>query len=814
MTATVPLVRTACRVRVRGVVQGVGFRPFIHRLALRHQLAGWVKNASGDVQLALEGPTEEITGFLSELRTEAPPLASIELVEVESAVLLGLQEFAIEESTDQADRRLPVPPDVALCPACERELLDPANRRYHYPFITCTDCGPRFTVIEKLPYDRERTTMRAFTQCPACEREYRTPGDRRHHSETNSCPECGPALWLEVVGGTDRAATERPSGARSATRARGSRAEMADGADRAATERPPGARSATRAGWSRADRSAAVLGAARLLQQGRIVAIRGFGGYHLACDATNEAAVAELRRRKAREAKPFAVMVRSLADARRLATLSELEAGLLEHRERPVLLLKARPDHPLAPGVAPGLDTVGVMLPSTPVHLLLLEAVGRPLVMTSGNRSEEPIAIGNEEARDRLGSIADAFLMHDREILSRCDDSVLRTAAGQGVFLRRARGFAPLPLRLPLGSPVPLLAVGPHLKNTFTLVHGDQAWVSPHIGDLESLEGLDHFRHTLGVYRRLFRIEPEAVVHDLHPGYLSTRLAIELGLPTTLAVQHHHAHIAAVMSEYGLAEPVIGVAYDGTGHGLDGAVWGAELLAGDLTGFRRLGHLRYAPLPGGDLAARRPWRAALGYASVDSVAWNAILPTLSDVPAAELAVAERQLATKVNAPVASSMGRLFDAAAAIIGIRTASAYEGQAAMELEALAGGRIASEHPFPLEDDGAGGWQLDPIPLLTRLALRRQRGADPGDLAADFHASVARATEVAVWRAAEATGIRTVALGGGVFQNARLLGSLRSRLERRGYRVLVPRTLSPNDGAVSYGQAAMAAAILSLRR
>ena len=777
MTGTVPRARTACRVRVRGVVQGVGFRPFVHRLALRHHLAGWVKNASGDVQLVLEGPTEEITGFLSELRTEAPPLASIEQVEVESAALLGLQEFAIEESTDQADRRLPVPPDVALCPACEQELLDPANRRYHYPFITCTDCGPRFTVIEQLPYDRERTTMRAFTQCPACEREYRTPGDRRHHSETNSCPECGPALWLEVVRGTDRA-------------------NKADGADKADS------------------RAGALLGAARLLRDGRIVAIRGLGGYHLACDASNEAAIAELRRRKAREAKPFAVMVRSLADARRLAAVSELEAELLEHRERPVVLLKAHADHPLAPAVAPGLDTVGVMLPSTPMHLLLLEAVGRPLVMTSGNRSEEPIAIGNDEARSRLGSIADAFLMHDREILSRCDDSVLRTAAGHGVFLRRARGFAPLPLRLPLGSPVPLLAVGPHLKNTFTLVHGDQAWVSPHIGDLESLEGLEHFQHTLGVYRRLFRIEPEAVVHDLHPGYLSTRVAIELGLPTTIAVQHHHAHIAAVMAEYGLSEPVLGVAYDGTGYGLDGAVWGAEILAGDLTGFRRLGHLRYAPLPGGDLAARRPWRAALGYASLDPVAWNAILPTLSDVSAAELAVAERQLATRVNAPVASSMGRLFDAAAAIIGIRQASAYEGQAAMELEALAGGRIASEHPFPLEDDGAGGWHLDPIPLLTGLALRRQHGATAGDLAADFHASVARATEVAVWHAAEATGIRTVALGGGVFQNARLLASLRCRLERRHYRLLVPRTLSPNDGAVSYGQAAMAAAILSLRR
>jgi hydrogenase maturation protein HypF len=492
MSGIAPSTPTACRVRVRGVVQGVGFRPFVHRLALRHQLAGWVKNASGEVQLALEGAADEITRFLIELRRQAPPLARIEQVEVEAAPLLGLNAFAIEESADQPDQRLPVPPDVALCPACERELLDPANRRYHYPFITCTDCGPRFTVIEHLPYDRERTTMRAFTQCPACEAEYGAPGDRRHHSETNSCPVCGPALWLEMAGAADRAS------------------ETGAGAD---------------APDSRAE---ALLGAAQLLRDGRIVAIRGFGGYHLACDATSEAAVAELRRRKSREAKPFAVMVRSLADARCLAAVSELEAELLEHRERPVVLLKARPDHGLAPGVAPALDTVGLMLPSTPLHLLLLDAVARPLVMTSGNRSEEPIAIGNDEARIRLGSIADAFLMHNREILSRCDDSVLRTTGGQGVFLRRARGFAPLPLRLPHGSPVPLLAVGPHLKNTFTLVHDDHAWVSPHIGDLESLEGLEHFQHTLSVYRRLFRVEPEAVVHDLHPGYLSTRVALEL----------------------------------------------------------------------------------------------------------------------------------------------------------------------------------------------------------------------------------------------------------------------------------------------
>jgi hydrogenase maturation protein HypF len=762
-----PAVRAACLVRVRGVVQGVGFRPFVHRLALRHRLSGWVRNASGDVQLTLEGESEDISGFLTELRTEAPPLASIEEVEVEAATPQGLNEFAIEDSADQPGQRLPVPPDVAICPACERELLEPANRRAGYPFITCTDCGPRFTVIEHLPYDRERTTMRVFDQCPACADEYSTPGDRRHHSETNSCPVCGPRLWFETASGGIEAG-----------------------------------------GASPLERTVA------MLRDGGIVAIRGFGGYHLACDATSSAAVARLRRRKHREAKPLAVMVRDLEAAGRVGELPRAERELLERRERPIVLVRTRADHPLAAEIAPGLDTVGIMLPSTPLHLLLLEALDRPLVMTSGNRSEEPIAIDNGEARGRLADIADGFLMHDREILSRCDDSVLRVVADQPVLLRRARGFAPLPLRLPLASPVPLLAVGPHLKNTFTLVHGNMAWVSPHIGDLESLEGLEHFQHTLAMYRRLFRLDPEAVVHDQHPGYLSTRIATEMGLPTTLAVQHHHAHIAAVMAEHGVTEPVLGVAYDGTGYGLDGAVWGAEILAGDLTGFRRLGHLRYAPLPGGDLAARRPWRAALGYAALDSVTRTALSPLFDGIPAAERAVAERQLEAQINAPLASSMGRLFDAAAFVLGIRQVAAYEGQAAMELEALAGRRIAAEYPLPIEPDDAGGWVMDPTPLLARLALRRQRGLDVGDLAADFHASVARATELLVGRAAEATGLSTVALGGGVFQNARLLESLRSRLTCRGFRVLVARNLPPNDGAVSYGQAAMAAAILSLRR
>jgi len=764
MSATVPPI-IARRVRIRGVVQGVGFRPFVHRLALRYQLGGWVRNGSGEVTLLIEGRDESIADFLVALRGEAPALARIEAIDVDPAEPGGVSAFRIEVSAETADQRLPVPPDVGMCPLCEAELGDPANRRYRYPFITCTDCGPRFTVIERLPYDRERTTMRAFRQCPTCDHEYRTPGDRRYHSETNSCAVCGPTLWLEA------------------------------GA--------PGRESAVG--------QAALRAAGLLLQRDGILALRGFGGFHLACDATSAHAVATLRTRKRRDAKPFAVMVPNLEAAAELAEVTEQAAALLRGQERPVVLLPLRPGGPLAPSLAPGLDTVGLMLPSTPLHLLLAEVAGRPLVMTSGNLSEEPIVIGNEEARRRLAGIADAFLLHDRDILSRTDDSVLRVAGTAPVFLRRSRGYAPLPLRLPVASPVPLLAVGPHLKNTFTLVHEDRAWVSPHIGDLESIEGLEHFRQALAVYRRLFRIVPEAVIHDLHPGYLSTRVAQELRLPRTLAVQHHQAHVAAVLAEHGETGAVLGVAFDGTGYGSDGTTWGAELFVGGLRGMQRVAHLRQAPMPGGDLAARRPWRALLGFASLDGVLRDACASLFDQIPRPELDLAEQQIAAQVNAPLASSMGRLFDAAAAILGIRQVSAYEGQAAMELEAAAGSRIASEYPVPIDDDGGGGWVLDPIPLLTRLAIRRGRGVEPGDLAADFHASIARATEVLLCRAAETHGISVVVLSGGSFQNARLLTSLRRRLERRRFRVLTARDLPPNDGAISFGQAALGAVQLA---
>jgi len=638
-------------------------------------------------------------------------------------------------------------------------LLDPANRRYRYPFITCTDCGPRYTVIDALPYDRERTSMRAFTPCPTCRHEYGDPADRRYHSETNSCPACGPRLWLEPADARDT----DPIGA-----------------------------------------------AARRLVAGEIVALRGLGGFHLAADATSEPAVQRLRARKHREAKPLAVMVATPEAAHTIAWVAPDDARLLGSRERPIVLLRRRPDAPLAPSVAPGLDTIGVVLAYTPLHRLVLDAVGRPLIMTSGNASDEPICIGNEEARGRLGGIADALLLHDREIVARYDDSLARVVDGAPLLLRRARGYAPVPVPLPVATPQELVAVGPLLKNTFTLAADRDAYVSQHIGDLENLETLEHFQAALEAYQRLFRIAPAIAAHDLHPGYLSTQLAGEIGLPT-IGVQHHHAHIAAVLGEHGVTGPVVGIAFDGTGYGDDGHTWGAELLIADLRTYRRAGQLRYAPLPGGDVAARQPWRAAAGYLALEPAAAPAFARAFEGVSATLRSTVERQIASHLNAPLASSMGRLFDAAAAVLGVRHESAYEGQTAMELEALAGAEAAEALPFPAARGPADRWELDPVPLLAELGVRARAGESVSRLAAAFHESVAAAAADLAARIAAAAGLDTVALGGGCFQNARLLASLSRRLSARGLAVLIPRRLPPNDGAVSYGQAVVAAARLA---
>lgn len=766
MTPPAAPIITAARLSVTGLVQGVGFRPFVHRLALRHELTGWVRNTSGDVEIQVEGESARVDAFVAALHTDTPVLAVIESVVRHESAPSGAAHFTVESSSIATGERLPVSPDVATCDACLAELVDPANRRYRYPFITCTDCGPRFTVIESMPYDRERTSMRAFPQCPACEAEYRSPGNRRYHSETNSCPVCGPRVWM--------------------TRGQGESVE-AEGHD-------------------------AFREAAALLRRGGILALRGLGGFHLAVDATSDDAVQRLRARKHRESKPLAVMLSDLAAARTVGLVGASEADLLTSPQRPIVLLQHAegPGHRLAPSVAPGLAHVGVMLAYTPLHHLLLREAAVPLVMTSGNRSDEPIATGNEEALDRLGGIADAFLMHDREIVARYDDSVLRVVRQAPVFLRRARGFAPLPIDLPLESPRPLLAVGPHLKNTFALLHGRRAYLSQHIGDLENIETVAHFQAALERFRTLFGVRPEVVAHDLHPGYLSTRLALDSGLPVVAAVQHHHAHVAAVMAEHGETAPVIGVALDGTGFGADGAIWGSEVLHADLTGYRRLAHLRYAPLPGGDAAARAPWRAAAGYLADVSEAGVALARATAGVSDLHVDLVRRQLERRINAPRASSMGRLFDAAAAVLGVRTTARYEGEAAMLLEALAGSHPGQALPFAIASLPEGR-ELDMVPALVMLAERAESGESPASLAACFHDTVVYATGELVRHAMEDTGCTTVALGGGCFQNARLLAGLQRRLESMGARVLVPVRLGPNDGSISIGQAAVGAAVLT---
>ena len=777
--------RQGLRVHVTGVVQGVGFRPFVHRLALDSGLAGWVRNESGEVFLEIEGPADSLEAFLTRLRAEAPVLARIDGLETEPVPARGIEGFRVLESVATGGR-LPVSPDVATCEPCLDELFDPDDRRYRYPFITCTDCGPRYTVIEDMPYDRVRTSMRTFPQCDGCRREYTDPANRRFHSETNSCPACGPRVWLEVPGGQPAEAGDHAIGA-----------------------------------------------AASRLIAGEVVAIRGLGGYHLACDASDEDAVARLRERKARDRKPLAVMVPDLEAAKRLGRVGAAEKRLLLSPERPIVLLRSAADSGLAPSVSPGLDTVGVMLAYTPLHALLLEEVDRALVMTSGNLSELPICTSNAEARERLGDVADAFLMHDREIVARYDDSVVRVMAGAPAFIRRARGYAPLPVPLPVAPAQPLLAVGPHLKNTFCLAAEEAAFVSQHVGDLENAETLDHYREALHRFRALFRIDPEVVVRDQHPGYLSTRIAEEMGLSRVIEVQHHHAHIAAVAGEHSVGDPVIGIAFDGTGYGDDGNTWGAEFLLSDLTGYRRLGQLRYAPMPGGDLAARSPWRVAAGYASLEPDLARVLERAFRGVEGETRRIVEAQIERRINAPLASSMGRLFDAASAVLGLRSEARYEGQAAMELEALASRYLAglgsrdadaaariheagARSALPVVElpiDRAAGEPavLDPLPLLADLAERAESGTPTGLLAAAFHLSVGLATVGFAVSACAEQKIGRVALGGGVFQNALLLAIVERGLEAEGLHVLLPERLGPNDGAVSYGQAVVAAARLS---
>jgi hydrogenase maturation protein HypF len=767
----------ARRIVVEGVVQGVGFRPFVWRLATELGLAGRVRNAAGRVEIEAAGDSASLDAFARRLRADAPPRARVDrvmpapLAEAEAARLPS--PFVIDESVAAAAAERLFPPDIATCDDCLREVFDPADRRYRYPFTNCTNCGPRATIIDELPYDRAQTTMRAFPLCPSCAAEYRDPANRRFHAEPVACPACGPRLAYRP---TDAAA--------------------------------PTARD-----------EAALAAAVADLLAGRVVAVKGLGGYHLACDATDEAAVQRLRDRKRRWAKPFAVMAADLAAAEALAHVGATERRLLTGPERPIVLLVARRrGRPrLAPSVAAGNHRLGVFLPYTPLHHLLMVAVGRPIVLTSGNLSDEPLATDDADAAARLAGLADAFLVHDREIRARYDDSVSRVVAGRVSIVRRGRGYAPEALPLPVAAQRPILAVGAELKHTFTLARGPRAHVAPHNGDLEDLPTHRAFTDGLAHLERLLALEPEVVAHDLHPEYLSTKYALA-GFPAArrIVVQHHHAHVASCAAEHGRPERFIGVAYDGLGMGDDGTLWGGEILVADLLGYRRVARFGRAPLAGGALAVKRPWRMALGYLLAaeelpggDGAALDPDLaaPFLARLDPREVAVLRTQVARRLNAPLASSAGRLFDAAAALLGLRDVAEYEAQAAIDLEIAAGERRAAALPARVARlDGL--LVYDPRPTLRALLEGRAAGRAPGALAAAFQETIAEVTRELVAATAAETGLRLVCLSGGVFQNRRLASTLVRRLARDGFEVLINRRVPVNDGGISYGQAAVAAA------
>jgi hydrogenase maturation protein HypF len=742
------------QVRVDGTVQGVGFRPHVYRLAHQMALGGFVCNDTRGVLLEVEGSPPTIDEFLARLTAQAPPLARIEGLHRRDVAPRGEHRFQIRESQARGEASAPVSPDVATCADCLAELADPADRRYRYPFTNCTNCGPRFTIVLGVPYDRRLTTMAQFVMCARCQAEYEDPLDRRFHAQPNACPECGPTLSWRGSGGRDRAAGEL-----------------------------------------------ALSAAVAALARGLIVAVKGIGGVHLACRADRQATVRRLRERKQREEKPLALMAPDLAAARRLVELGDAEAEALSTPARPIVLAARRAPAAVADAVAPGARELGVMLPYSPLHHLLLgdlcrrdPSAGAALVMTSANVSDEPMVHSDDEALRRLADIADGFLLHDRPIHTRVDDSVVRA----GIFLRRSRGQAPQALGLDTGAAPPLLACGAELKSTFCLAKGGRAWVSHHIGDLKNYETLRAFEDGVQQMQRLFAVSPELVVHDQHPDYLSTRYALARAGVQTVGVQHHHAHLAACLAEHGHAGPALGVIYDGAGFGPDGTVWGGELLLGGLAGYERVGHLWPVALPGGDRAAREPWRMACAWLQVALGEQPALPPALRGAVGSERWVAVAALARQgPNAPLSSSAGRLFDAVAALCGCRPRVTFEGQAAMQLEALADPLERAAHPW--------GEGLDGREAVRAVADDLAAGVSPALVAARFHNGLARATADACARAAEQAGVDTVVLSGGCFQNRLLLERTRAALAP--LRCLVPRHLPPNDGGVAFGQAAVAA-------
>jgi hydrogenase maturation protein HypF len=747
---------TRVSVRVTGTVQGVGFRPFVYSLAARLGLSGFVGNDSGGVFAEVEGAPAAVAEFLAAVARDAPPLARIGQVVTANMRPYGSAGFTIAPSAPGAQRTALVPADSAMCAGCLAEFRDPGDPRHAYPFINCTNCGPRFTIITDVPYDRPSTTMAPFAMCEQCAAEYHDPANRRFHAQPVCCPACGPRLSLRGRGGSPG-----PGG----------------------------------------DPLAA---AAALLADGQVLAVKGLGGYHLAVDARNEAAAAALRARKHREDKPFAVMAAGLAAARRLCEVDEAAAALLTSPRRPIVLLPRRPGT-VAAAVAPGNRQLGVMLPYTPLHHLLLEAVGGPIVLTSGNTSDEPIAYRDQDAFAQLADIADAFLTHDRAIHIRTDDSVSRVVRGREMLIRRSRGHVPEPVTVAARFPRPVLACGAELKNTFCLASADRAFVSHHIGDLENAATLRSFTEGIGHFGRLFGIEPEVVAYDLHPEYLSTKYALELDLDSC-GVQHHHAHIASCLADNGHQGPVIGVAFDGTGYGTDGTLWGGEFLIADLAGFERAGHLDPVPMPGGAAAIRQPWRMAAAY----------LRAAFPGGPPAGLDVVKRNernwanvvmLAERgVNAPVSSSAGRLFDAVAALLSVRDTINYEGQAAVELEQLADPGETGAYRAGIT--GQGPFRIHGADLVRAVTGELTGGTPAPLIAARFHNGIAALIEEGCVLARERHGLAEVALSGGVFQNLLVTERAAARLEARGFRVLLHSQVPCNDGGISLGQAVVAGA------
>ncbi|HME07574.1 MAG TPA: carbamoyltransferase HypF [Bryobacteraceae bacterium] len=757
------------RIQVQGVVQGVGFRPFVYRIAQSLGVRGHVLNSSEGVVIEAEAAENTLRQFLAVLQTDLPPLARIDSLTVSTMEPLGATSFAIRQSTAVAGQFALVPPDVATCEECRRDFTRRSDRRYGYPFTNCTNCGPRYTIIRDVPYDRPKTTMEEFAMCPACQGEYDDPANRRFHAEPNACPECGPSLALLS-------------------------------ADEMASDSPP-----------RFSADVAVLERTRnLLQQGEIVAIKGLGGFHLACDAANDRAVGLLRERKRRSGKAFALMARDIETVDRLCLVTPSDRALLLSSRRPIVLLSRRDNTGVSGNVAPGNTRLGVMLPYTPLHYLLFEnSPGYDaLVMTSGNLSEEPIVSRNQEAWPRLKGLADHFLLHNREIQTRVDDSVVESFEDREYPVRRSRGFAPQPVDL--GMPVQeILACGGQLKNTLCLTKDRYAILSQHIGDLENVETMEFFRETLDHLQRFFRVSPVAVAHDLHPNYLSTRFALEeSGLRPGLrpiAVQHHHAHIASCMADNGLDGRVIGVALDGTGYGTDGKIWGGEFLTCDFADFVRCGHLGYIPLAGGDSAVRQPWRSALAYlgAAFGSESTSLPLNLFQAVPPKQVAFVNKMISQNIQVVETSSCGRLFDAMASILGVRHETTYEGQAAIELEA-----VATDDPetYPVDFHGTGPFQIDFRKTIQSVVQDALQGTPVPVISGRFHRTMGQVVVDACDRIRESEGLNRVCLSGGAFQNLRLLKYSADGLRGRGFEVFIHRRVPPNDGGLSLGQAVIA--------